>query len=268
MKLFDLIKDNSPTILSGLAIVGIFGTVVLTAKASYNACFKINDLAAKKFKEEGSDEITITKAEKFKTVWKDYIPAVAVGVGTIACIVGANILNKKKQASLVSAYTLLNTGFKRYSGKLRELYGQEAHDKIIDELSVEDANPKDILRYDMCGNVESGFDDEDEDTVLFCEMLSPSKTPRYFRSKPTSVMAAFLSINRMYALGGSPSVNHFYDFLGIDRIDGCDAIGWDICTGMPCIDFNTIKHTLDDGAKYYIIDTPYVPDVLEEYCDN
>ena len=46
---------------------------------------------------------------------------------SIVCIFGANVLNKKWQASIASAYALLDSLYKDYKNKVKELYGDDAN---------------------------------------------------------------------------------------------------------------------------------------------
>ena len=71
------------------------------------------------------------------SAWKCYIPTAAFGLSTIACIMGANALNSRKQAALTSAYALINQSYKEYKDKLKELYGEEAHNAIVDSIVSE-----------------------------------------------------------------------------------------------------------------------------------
>ena len=48
-----------------------------------------------------------------------------------------NVLSKRQQAALTSAYALLNDSYNNYKDKLKELYGEEAHQKIVDAIAAE-----------------------------------------------------------------------------------------------------------------------------------
>lgn len=50
---------------------------------------------------------------------------------------GANALNRRQQASLTSAYALVQGSYKEYKDKLKELYGEEAHNAIVDSIAKE-----------------------------------------------------------------------------------------------------------------------------------
>ena len=90
-----------------------------------------------------------TKKELIESAWICFVPAVVVGTSTIACIFGANILNKRQQASLASAYALVSNQYRDYKSKLKELYGEEAHNKIVDEIVKEKAKDICIMSWIM-----------------------------------------------------------------------------------------------------------------------
>lgn len=49
---------------------------------------------------------------------KKYSPAVAIGASTIACIMGANALNRRQQVALTSAYALDQNSYKEYKDNM------------------------------------------------------------------------------------------------------------------------------------------------------
>ena len=67
--------------------------------------------------------------EIVKVAWKCYIPATVVGLSTVACILGANYLSERKQASLMSAYALLEQAYKEYRQKVQTTYGDDKNIK-------------------------------------------------------------------------------------------------------------------------------------------
>ena len=75
-KLFKTVKTTalkkSPEILTGIGIVGIGMTVVLTATATIKAVKLIEEEKTNK----GDDE-ELTKVEVVKVAWKPYLPAAA-----------------------------------------------------------------------------------------------------------------------------------------------------------------------------------------------
>ena len=125
-------KCKTATVLTFIGAAGVVATAVTTAKQTPKALRLLKEAS-----DEKGEELTF--AEKATAMLPAYLPAIMTGSATILCIFGANILNKRSQASLVSAYGLLDQRFKDYQRKLIELYGQDAHEKIITELAAEKA---------------------------------------------------------------------------------------------------------------------------------
>ena len=125
-KLF--LRKNAPTILSTIGGVGVVATAVMAVKATPKALALIEQAEAEKGEK-------LTKLEVVKTASVVYIPSVLVGAGTIACIFGANVLSKRQQAALMSAYALLDSSYKEYKAKTIELYGEDANNNIKDSIA-------------------------------------------------------------------------------------------------------------------------------------
>lgn len=241
------LKNHSSTVLTCVGAVGVVTTSILTAKATIKAVELINEAECTK-KEE------LTKVEIVKTAGPCYIPAVIMGVSTLACIFGANVLNKRQQAALVSAYTLIDTSYKEYKGKLKELYGEEAHNNIVDSLMVEKAKEIDISAPGIFSNSSLLIDGESE-PVLFYDEYSG----RYFESTIERVMNAEYHLNRNYILGGAVTLNMLYDFLGLEQTEYGNAVGWSCYNDLYWIDFNHPKVTLEDGLECYRLEMPFGP---------
>ena len=151
------LSHYSSIALTCLGAIGVVGTAVLAVKATPKAMM----LRATKLIEKGEE---LTTAETIEAVAPAYIPAVATGIGTIACIFGANALNVKQQASLVSAYALVENVYKEYRKKTREIAGEDTETKIREEM-VRDS-------------IDENYISNDETTCLFYDM----NTGTYFES--------------------------------------------------------------------------------------
>lgn len=106
------LRKASPTILSGLGAAGVIVTSVLAVRATPKALRKIR--ADSKTNHDGDPE-AYSKLEAVKSAWVCYIPAAISGTATIFCIFGANVLSKRQQAALTSAYALLNDSYNNYN---------------------------------------------------------------------------------------------------------------------------------------------------------
>ena len=250
------VKRHMSTILTCIGAVGVIVTAITAVKAAPKAAERI-ELAKKKKGEK------LTKTEVIKAAYKPYIPAALIGAGTIACIFGANVLNKRQQASLISAYAVLDKSYKQYKNKLIELYGKETHEEIVEAIAVETAKEVGITAGCLCTNTCLTDEESCGDPVLFYDEWAG----RYFESTIEQVIAAEYHINRNFCLRGYVILNEFYDFLGIDETDYGNTVGWTPEDGFLWIDFQHTKVELDDGLECYIIEAPWGPsaDFLEYY---
>lgn len=223
------LQRNSSTILSVIGGVGVVATAILAVKATPKAMTHIA-LA----EEEKGEELT--KLEKVQVAGPAYIPAVVTGVSTIACIFGANVLNKRYQASLMSAYALVDSSFKEYKNKVAELYGEEA------DAEVRTAVAKD--KY------EEGSMIVNPGNQLFYDEFSG----RYFESTTEKLISAQYAINRQLSLHGAVYLNEFYELLDIPPTDYGQHLGWS--SGMLCdyqwsdwLEFAHEKTFIDDDLE-------------------
>lgn len=120
---------NKSTILSIIGAIGVVGTAVSAVKATPKALTRLEEA-----KEDNIDELTTL--ETIKAVGPVYIPTILIGLSTIACILGANALNKHQQAMMASSYALLNNSYNKYRDKVKDIYGEDADKKVVKELAT------------------------------------------------------------------------------------------------------------------------------------
>lgn len=226
-KLF--VGRNGSTILTGMAGVGLIATAVFTAKATPKAMTRVENA-----REEKGEELT--KLETAIAAAPAYIPPLLTGAATLACMFGANLLNKRQQASLMSAYALVDTSFKEYKKKVEELYGEGSNQKVNEEIAKD--------KYD-----ESGLEPEDGMKLFYDEFSG-----RIFESTIEKVQEAEYNINRDISMYGCATLNEFYDYLGLVPVDGGDNLGWssDMNFDYYCqewIDFGHYKSTMGDDLE-------------------
>jgi len=253
-KLF--LHRNASTILTCLGGAGVIVTSILAVKATPKAL----ELVEKAEEEKGEE---LTKLETVKVAGPAYIPSILVGVSTIACIFGANTLNKHQQAALMSAYALLDSSYKEYREKLKELYGEEAHDAIVEAIAVEKAEDMYVSGSYFTTGCDLTADERTGEKVLFYDEYSK----RYFESTIEQVMNAEYHLNRNYILRGYAVLNELYEFLGLQLTDYGDIVGWaPLDEGMYWIEFNHRHVVDDDGLDYYILEMPFEPCIdYEDY---
>lgn len=243
------LRRNSPKLLAILAAMGTVSTAFATARATPKALLLIQEAEAQK----GED---LTALEKVKVAAVPYVPAVLLGSATIACIFGVQMLNRKTQSSMTSAYALLDQGFKDYRRKLKELYGDEADKKVIEALAVEKSQTVYINASYLDGPCDLALEENSSKPVLWYDEYSK----RFFTASLEQVLMAEYHLNRNYILRGEAVINELYEFLGLEPTDWGTEAGWaPMDEGMFWIEFNHIPAKLDDGSVFYIIEMPFEP---------
>ena len=128
------VSKHSPEILTGLGIAGMITTTFLAVKATP----KVLDIIEDKKKELGLDQSeNLRPVEVVKVAWKPYIPAVITGVTSVACLIGANSVNVRRNAALATAYNLSTTALAENNHQKIETIGvskeKEVRDKIAED---------------------------------------------------------------------------------------------------------------------------------------
>lgn len=231
-------KKHSSTILTVVGSVGVIGTAVLSVKATPKAMSLLNEA-----KEEKGCELTVV--ETVKAAWKPYIPATITGLSTIACIFGANYLNARTQASLMSAYALLDSSYREYVKKAEEL--------------VEDKPEVDIKREIIKSKFDKNMPLHAEKELFF-----DYQSGRYFESTFDEVKRAEYIFNQNFVMSGFACLNELYDILGLERVDYGYQLGWSTVTndevyGYSELGFEYEKVELDDGLECWIMTMPCAP---------
>lgn len=248
------LKNHSPTILSVAAAMGTVISTVMAVKATPKALSLLKD--AEDEKGEG-----LSKNEIIQIAAPMYIPTAITCLCTIICILGANVLNKKQQASIMSAYVLLEDSFKKYRNAAVNVYGNDADSQIKAEVAK--------MTYVSCGgySVYNPDMDFESEQLLFYDFYSH----RYFNATLAAVVNAQYHLNRNLILRGYVTINEFYEFLGVDTVTDGDDIGWNMdhlmTGGLLWLDFENRYTKLEDGMECCIVSSfvdPLPFSVIEE----
>lgn len=239
-KLQHFMKKNSSNILTICSITGVAATSILAVKATPKALSLIYETQIIKGEK-------LTTAEVVKVAWKPYIPAAITGFSTMACILGINLLSTKNQAALASAYVFLDNSYREYRKKVNELYGEDAHNKIKNEM------------------VESQYDDDikvEDNEELFFDFISM----QFFTSTMKNVVQAECAFLELLHTNKRAYLNEYYELLGIEPVSDGYTLGWyDVENNDPygCeeLEFNYEKVTMKNGNPCWIIDVNTMPTV-------
>lgn len=222
------LKRFAPTILTVAGAVGVVVTTIMTVKATTKAvkCME-KEKREKKLK-------PLTKKEVVRLTWKCYIPTATIGVATIGCMIGSNVLNKKRQESLISAYVLLNGAYIKYKDKVRSLLGEKASGEV--ESSI--INDK----------YKEGHFSASGDRQLFYE----EHYGQFFERTKEEVLMAEYELNRILVTSGYVTLNTFYELLGLPKNDTGEFIGWgdDDFSGRSWIDFDHTVNIVEENESF------------------
>ena len=228
-------QDKGASILTGLGVVGVFSTAVMAAKDTPKALEILKEKEDYKVEKYGHK---LTKTEKALALIPLYLPTILIGTATAGCILGANHINKQNQAALISAYTYLDSSYKEYQRKVKEVFGEEAEKKIREEIQ------NDIFLHDEYGSVN-------EKKLMYDEYSN-----RYFEMTLYELQVAMYNLNRMYNHIGEMSLNEFYEFIDLKPVDIGDKLGWNGHKDWECCGFSWIHLFFEK------IETPDGLDVL------
>ena len=235
---------------SMLAVAGAIGMTVSVGLAIRNTA-KYKDIIHLKSNKQ------IDNIERLKVAVPLYLPLVLLTGSSLACIIGATVINIEQQRSITAAYILLENSFKQYKNKVLELYGSDATQKVETEITndkFEEVKPK--LKIS-------------ENDLFYDEYRG-----EFFESTLDNVREALYHVNRNFILRGYTTLNEVYDFLNLPHTDQGDVLGWSADYGWCYYGYSWIDYYCDrresrDGTEYYAIVFPFPPtiDSIEDIID-
>jgi hypothetical protein len=232
-----LVVDNSPLILTYISVAGVISTTVMAVKATPKALDHIQ------WAQHDADHNLTTK-EIVQVAWKHYIPAASIGVVTLACIIGAQRINSKRSAALVTVYTITENAFKEYKAKVKQEIGSGKEEKIRSEIA------KDYIESAPMVNAEVMV------TGLGEQLCYDTFTGRYFKSDIETIRRAQNDINAGVINDMYASHNDFYRLIGLPPTSYGEEIGWNM-DNMMNLEYSA--HLAEDGRPCISIEYHATP---------
>lgn len=226
-----VISKNSPTLLTGLAVTGLITTTILAVKATPKAMWLIEEA-------EIAALGPLTKQDIVKAAWKPYIPAAAVGAATIACIIGANHINLRRNAAIASLYSLTDAAFTEYKAKVVETIGKNKEEKVRNEITEERLAKAPANNVIFTGKGE--------------HLCYDSLSGRYFKSDIESIRRTVNKINHELMNSMFVPLNDIYSALGLDSVKLGEEMGVDIERGL--LDVSYSSHLTADEVPCLVLD--------------
>lgn len=233
------ISRHSPEILTGIGIAGMVTTTILAVKATPKA---IKLIEAEK---QAKHVDALSPVDTVKTVWKCYIPAAMTGVSSIACLIGSNAINAKRNAALTTVYTLSEMARNEYKEKVIETIGEKKERTIKEKVDAERIKKDPVSKKEVI-ITEKGT------TLCYDHVFG-----RYFKSDIDIINRAMNKINREIVINMYASLNDFYAELGLSPVEMGYELGWNIDDGT--IEIEPSSQLADDGTPCLVIDYSVSP---------
>jgi len=227
------LNRHMPAILTTLSGVGLAGTAFLFARAGMKAERKIQHEV--RVNEEYEDRYP-SYSETALIVWPEYLVPTSVAVATLVCVISANVLNAKNQATLIGAYALGERTWAKYRDKVAEVVGFDNEQMIRTE----------VVREAAAETRPSGVIQGDGDTVYY-DVFSG----QMFRSDEATILKAQENTNARADEEGFITLNYFYDQIGARTSEIGEHMGW--MEGHH-LDITLTPVTFEDGTEGFGID--------------
>lgn len=271
------LKKHSPEILAVVGVAGIVTSTVMACKATTkvseivdetkDTIETIHDSVGKGLHTSDGEEYTQEVANKdlaivyTQTAWKFvklYGPSVALGVASIACMVGSNQILRKRNVALAAAFKAVDTSFKEYRERVIDRFGKDLDRELRFGIKAKEVE-------------ETIVDENGKETTVTktVEVMDPSATHSIYSvvyddgclgwSKSPELNKVFLIQQQNYAndklkLNGVLTLNEVYDMLGIQRTAYGQIAGWvyteDGTAGDDFVDFGIFDANNERSAAF------------------
>jgi hypothetical protein len=235
-----LAMANSPSILTGLAVGGVVTTFGMGVDATIKSVRLVDeeiDLRKKDAAIEGYDDgLPLTKMEVLQLVWKEYAPAVGIGLITVLCIIGVNKIHIRRNAALVGLYELADTTLREYRAKVVETIGEKKEMEIRDSIIQDNLNKNPIDQTSVIVTTAGS---------TYC--YEPVSS-RYFLSDVSIILKAQNDFNSRLLRDQIRPINEFYDEIGLEPTSIGDDVGWALKDGQGLMEIR-FSSKLEKGNR-------------------
>lgn len=236
-ELFTNVKEftqkNSPALLTGVGVAGLFATAYMVYKASPKIHALLEDYRDVIKECETKEEKRDNTKEMLKQLAPMALPPVGMAVATSAAIIGSNTISARRVAVLSAAYSMSSEALKTLQMKTEELFDPKKVQKVKEAVAQKKLDKKNVDTTQL------------EDVILTRSgdvLCMDSYSGRLFRSNAQHIGQAVNELSADVQTDMYVSLNDFYDKIWLDRVPMGDDFGWnvdDLHHGQLSIDLST-----------------------------
>lgn len=183
-----------------------------------------------------------------------FAPALGLAAFGTSAVLWSHGVMKRREASLIAAYGLLEQGYNAYRERVRRTVGEELEEDIYNgnDISVTD------IRKDKNGKLQVDYEAKPGVTDLSKSPYAVSfdRTNRNWNDARPEYNLVFLRAQERYAnhllqTRGHVFLNDVYDGLGIDRTPAGAVVGWMRDGDDGYIDFGLFDAGSPEESDYF-----------------
>ena len=242
-------KKHSPEILAVTGVVGIVTSAVMACKATT----KVNDIVneaketvdkihesvgkglhtsdGEEYTEEvAKKDLTIVYAQTGLKFVKLYGSSVALGIVSIACLLGSNHILRKRNLALAAALTNVATSFKEYRGRLVDRFGKDVDHELRFGIKAKEVEETVVDKDGNETTVTKTVEVVDPNTahslysIVFCE--GNTGWTRNAELNKVFLIQQQNWANDKLKMNGVLTLNEVYDMVGAPRTAYGQIAGW------------------------------------------
>ena len=242
-------KKHSPEILALTGVVGIVTSTVMACKATTKVndivneaketVDKIHESVGKGLHTSDDEEYTEEVAKKDLTIVyaqtglkfvKLYGSSVALGIASIACLLGSNHILRKRNLALAAALTNVATSFKEYRGRLVDRFGKDVDRELRFGIKAKEVEETVVDKDGNETTVTKTVEVVDPNTahslysIVFCE--GNTGWTRNAELNKVFLIQQQNWANDKLKMNGVLTLNEVYDMVGAPRTAYGQIAGW------------------------------------------
>lgn len=210
--------NNSPAILTAIAVGGALTTAFLTGKASFKAAEILaeEETVLDRTHSDEDFERIFTFKYKFDHVWKLYIPAAGSAALTVTAIIMSHRISSRRAAAMAAAFAISERAFEEYRTKVVDKLGEKKERAVRDEIAQDRVNRNPVNNSTVIVTGEG-------DVLCYDDY-----TGRYFKSSVAKLRKAENDINHQIIHDHYASLTDLYDKIGLEQTGISEQLGWNL----------------------------------------